>query len=247
MSTDDVPCADDVIRAKKAAIDAGADYQLAEADYQLAVIYFLRPRLKRVGEEFELLRKEEVSRRVVSDAVMRDLAKIAAVPEWGRALLCHEVEIGVQAMRLFDCLVLIEREAERAWANTKRTTAGPIELDAGPERVFLDELAEARGGVPKRKPPRRSSGRPVGRQALQCFVRHLLDAVYMAGGALSTDKNRGEKRGTLPDALRVLVPYLPPAFVPEDLPATWLSRVHTSWRATAKDLPATWFWRATAK
>jgi hypothetical protein len=91
------------------------------------------------------------------------------------------------------------------------------------ERVKVIERA-------RRKGARRPAGRPssdglgfaVSNRLLR-FTLHLLWDVRAAGGRLTLDKNM--RKGTLPEALKLLSPCLPPGFVPDELPLSTLQRV----------------------
>jgi len=60
----------------------------------------------------------------------------------------------------------------------------------------------------------------------------LLWDVRAAGGRLTLDKNSG--RGTLPQALQVLSPYLPPGFIPKSLTASTLAKLKAMANKMAK-------------
>jgi hypothetical protein len=95
-------------------------------------------------------------------------------------------------------------------------------------RVIARALHYAR---PKPSPPR-PKGRPfrpvswgLVPGSLSGFTLRLLWDVRTAGGHLTLDKNSA--KGTLPEALNLLRPHLPPGFVPQRLPVSTLQRIKT--------------------
>jgi hypothetical protein len=77
--------------------------------------------------------------------------------------------------------------------------------------------------------PRDTRGRPLGtvyRPAFRLFVGKLLTHVHAAGGKLTLDTGSGS--GSLPKAIDLLAPHLPPYFVPKALPVSTLQRIKTN-------------------
>lgn len=92
-----------------------------------------------------------------------------------------------------------------------------------------------------RLPPRaRPRGRPRRGSllySLQLFTLDLLWDVRAAGGRLTLDKNMA--RGTLLEALNLLRPYLPPRFVPIELPLSTLAGLKALDKKIADDAKLT--------
>jgi len=59
--------------------------------------------------------------------------------------------------------------------------------------------------------------------SLSGFTLQLLWEMRFAGGKLTLDKNR--RKGTLAEALKLLRPYLPARFIPQELPFSTLGRI----------------------
>ena len=69
----------------------------------------------------------------------------------------------------------------------------------------------------------RAALKPIAPGRLSGFTLSLLWEMRFAGGKLTLDKNL--RKGTLADALNLLRPYLPPRFIPKELPFSTLARI----------------------
>jgi hypothetical protein len=143
-----------------------------------------------------------------------------------------------ETLRNLDPMTLRFLEAE---------TAAIHSLDAGPARLIA-ALAKASSATQRHL--RLSTREPRGRRGRWAWywsgfsdafhveynytsftLRLLLDG-RAAGGRLTLDKNSG--KGTLPEALRLLSPYLPSGFIPKALPLSTLAQI----KAVEKKLAA---------
>jgi hypothetical protein len=140
--------------------------------------------------------------------------------------LRERVEIPSSAMTVMRCtmarLLKDARLSERI---------GAIVFDAQTDTRCEEVLKEYGLALGKSSPQPRNVGRPAGsKRGLECryFVYDLLTVVAKAGGKLTFDKNHGG--GTLPSALELIAPFLPPPMVEGKFSPSLLAEVCASWR-----------------